>query len=290
MFPVKKQPDLLFTLEGDIYKAQRRPGSAQLLINQDYSGISVLDVWNQQMSSTRAFPQAFAQAQVIDAWCIHADGNLVVLFNQEQRVAVYFSLNVGESAYQLNIPAAIDDFQDLRYLWQGETLLLSGGKTSRIFSLEWPQKQPVFVQKSNLQARLSHPDWVRALGLLPMYRCTVLQVQSDRGEMLYHEVTDKPVVGSVNWKIPSHWSVPAPKEVPGLASSDGNLFVLHEYEIHALNTQGEVQTIYPVANGFHYSCFDTLQPDQEHPAALVAIASKLSNERQNLVHVSFLTA
>ena len=63
MFPVKKQPDLIFMVEGDIYKAQRRPGYAQLLINQDYAGISVLDVWNQQISATRAFPQAFAQAQ-----------------------------------------------------------------------------------------------------------------------------------------------------------------------------------------------------------------------------------
>jgi hypothetical protein len=290
MLSATKQPDLIFSLEGDIYKAQRRPGYAQLIINQDYSGISVLDVWNQQISSTVTFPQAFAEAQVIDAWCLRANGKSVVLFNQEQRIAVYFSLDLGESAYSLNIPTAVNDFQDLRYLWQGDTLLLSGGKTSRIFSLEWLDNQPVFVQKGNLQTHIAQPGWVRALDQLPTYHCNVLRVQCDTGEMLYHNVTDKPVVGVVNWKAPSQLSMPAPKEVPGVAYAAGHLFVLHEYEIHALDSQGAVQAIYPVANGFHYSCFDALQPDQEHPAALVAIASKLSNERQNLVHVYFLAA
>ena len=294
MLPATKQPDLIFSLEGDIYKMQRRPGYAQLLINQNYAGISVLDIWNQQISSTVAFPQAFASTQVIDAWCLRADGQSVILFNQEQRVAVYFSLQSGEPAYRLDIPAAIDNVQDLRYLWQEDTLLLSGGKTSCIFSLEWPDNQPVFVPKSNLQARISQRDWVRALGLLPIYRCNVLQVQNDTGEMLYYDyrVTGKPVIGVVNWKLSAHWSVPAPEEVLrlGYSASARLLFVMDEYEIRAFDRQGVVQAIYPVADGFHYSGLDTLPPDQEHPATLVANASKLSNEHQNLVHVYFLTA
>ena len=45
--------------------------------------------------------------------------------------------------------------------------------------------------------------------------------------------------------------------------------------------QGQIQAVYPVTEGFHFSCFDTLPAQEGHPAALVALASMLADESQN---------
>jgi hypothetical protein len=285
-----KQPDLLFLLTGDIYIAQRRPGSTQLLINQDYEGIALLDVWNAKIHTTIPFPTTFTQAQVIDGWCLREDGGAVVIFNEEQRLAAYIPLETDETTSLLPVPDTMSTFRDLRYLWEKENLWLAGGKTSRISTLTWPQEQPTWVEKSNLQARVAHTEWVRILDLLPTYRCSVLRVQPDTGDMLYHTLAEEPVVGVVNWKGAPQWSVKAPKEVLGLALAADQLFVLQEYEIHALNMRGEIQAVYPVSEGFHYSCFDTLPAQEERPAALVTIASMLADESRNMIHVYALGA
>jgi hypothetical protein len=283
-----KQPDLLFALAGDIYRAQRRPGSTQLLINQDYKGIALLDVWKAQIHTTLPFPASFAEAQVIDGWCLRADGGAAAIFNEEQQRAAYLPLETDEPASPLPIPETMNTFQDLRYLWEKDDLWLSGGKTSRISTLTWPQGKPIWEAKSNLQARIAHTAWVRTLDLLPTYNSTVLRVQPDTGDILYHTFAEEPVVGVVNWKGQPQWSITAPQEVSGLTLASHHLFVLHEYEIHALNMQGQIQAVYPVTEGFHFSCFDTLPAQEGHPAALVALASMLADESQNLVHVSIL--
>ncbi|WP_149403917.1 hypothetical protein [Dictyobacter arantiisoli] len=50
-----KKPDLQFSLAGDIYIAQCRPGFPQLLVNQDYERVAILDVWNAQIITTIPF-------------------------------------------------------------------------------------------------------------------------------------------------------------------------------------------------------------------------------------------
>ncbi len=288
MSHLTKYPDMLFPLAGDVYKAQRRPGHAHLLVNQDYEGISVLDVWQQRIISTIPFPPRFAAARIIDNWCLRADGNAVMLLNEEERFASFLSLTQNEPAYDLEIPSAIRDVQDLRYLWQEDAFWLAGGRTVSIFTLQEQKNTPVLVEKSNLQARIAQTGWVRALDLLPTYRCNVLSVQSDTGEIRYHTFADRPVVGVLNWKDSFRLSVPAPEEVPNLAFGAGRLFILQEYEIHELNEQGEIQAVYPVTDGFHYYCFDTLRANQGRPPALVAIASKLSDDRASQVQVYHL--
>ena len=280
-----RQPDLLFPLAGDIYVAQRRPGSTQLLINQDYEGIAILDVWNTQVRTTIPFPATFAEVPVIDNWCLRVDGGAVTIFNEQQQLAAYLPLEADEPAAMLPVPAAMSTFQDLRYSWEKDALWLSDGKNSSISMLVWSEGQPAWLEKSNLQARIAHTAWVRTLDLLPIYRCTVLRVQPDTGDILYHTFAEESVVGVLNWKGQPQWSVAAPQEVAALALSADQLFVLHEYEIHALNMQGEIQAVYPVSKGFHYSCFDTLPALEGRPAALVAIASMLADESQNLVQV-----
>jgi hypothetical protein len=284
------QPDLLFLLTGDIYRAQRRPGSTQLLINQAYEGIALLDVWNAKIQTTIPFPTPFTQVPVINGWCLREDGGAVVIFHEEQRLAAYLPLETDETTSLLPVPDTISTFQDLRYLWEKDNLWLAGGKALDIFTLTWSQEQPTWVEKSNLQAYIAHTEWARSLLRFPSYYCTVLRVQPDTGDMLYHTLAEESVVGVVNWKGGPQWSVKAPQEVPRLALAADQLFVLQEYEVQALNRQGEIQAVYPVSEGFHYSCFDTLPAQEEHPAALVAIASMLADERQHLIHVYALEA
>jgi hypothetical protein len=281
-----KQPDLHFFLTGDIYRAQRRPGSAQLLINQAYEGIALLDVWKAKLHPTIPFPSTFTEVPIIDGWCLREDGGAVVILNEEQRLAAYIPLETDETPSLLPVPERMSTFQELRYLWETkDTLWLTNRETYSMYTLTWSQEHPTWVKKSGLQARIAHTEWVRRLDLLPTYRCNVLRVQPDTGEMLYHRWDEEPVIGVVNWKGGPQWSVKAPKEVPHLALGADQLFVLQEYEIQAFNRQGEIQAVYPAAEGFHYCGFETLPAHEGHPAALVTIASLLADTHQHLIQV-----
>jgi hypothetical protein len=81
------------------------------------------------------------------------------------------------------------------------------------------------------------------------------------------------------------WSAPAPEEVPRLAFHEGRMFVLHEYEAHSLNEQGQVEAVYPVPQGFHYSDLDTVPAQNDYPAALVLVCSSLADPQLTQVLV-----
>src|SRR5690242_16916417 len=113
------QPDKQFFLRGDIYQVQQRPGHAQLVVNQDYSGVSIVRVWEADTALTFPFAPRFAEVGMIDSWCIRADGDAVLLFNVDKGLASLVLLTPGLPTYDISLPPALQPLNDLRYFWKG---------------------------------------------------------------------------------------------------------------------------------------------------------------------------
>lgn len=280
------QPDKQFILSGDIYQVQSRPGHAQLLINQDYTGISIVTLWEAHNALTFPFAPRFAEVGIIDSWCVRSDGDAVLLFNADKGLASLVPFTLGLPAYDITLPPSLRPLNDLRYFWESGAFWLTGCHSNAFYALEWQAGSPRIVEKSSLQARKAQPAWMRMLDQLPAYDCNVERVRPDSGRVLYHKYKNQPgEVGVMNWKHDFHYQVPAPQDFGALAFQGGHMFVLYEYEIQALSPLGMVQATYPAPQGFHYAGFDTIPECSQGPAALVAISSALDDQRVSQVQI-----
>jgi hypothetical protein len=96
--------------------------------------------------------------------------------------------------------------------------------------------------------------------------------------MLYHNFAEHPgKIGVANWRDETVWSITAPQEVPRLAAFSRRLFVMHEYEVHCFNEHGELETVYPAPQDFHYRDLDTIPAQSGYPPALVLGCSSLND-------------
>jgi hypothetical protein len=270
-------PDIKLAIAGDVYKIQRRPMHNHIVINNGYQGLRVIDPWTGNDVLGVDFTKDYDNSGIVDEWCFRADGQVILVLNEESRAACWLSLEGGGLSYDLKCPP-LNRLIDLRYLWEGDSFWITGGKSYSFFQLQWQDSVPAFVESSGIKARIAHRAWRQALDRLPDSKCNVLRVESDKSQILYHHFSEKPGrVGAVSWHHETMWSAPAPEEVPRLAFHEGRMFVLHEYEAHSLNEQGQVEAVYPVPQGFHYSDLDTVPAQNDYPAALVLVCSSLAD-------------
>ncbi len=282
---VSVNPNIRFAITGDIYKVQRRPMHSHIIINNNYQGIKVIDIWNGNNLLQVDFTEGYSDSGIIDDWCFRADGQAILTLNEECRTASLLSLEIDKSSYSLSCPS-VQRVMDLRYLWVGDLFWITGGKSYGFFHLQWHDNMPIFIESSGMQARIAHRDWRRALDKLPVSTCNVLREEPDKSQMLYHDFSEKPgQIGVISWQHEISWSAQAPEEVPRLAFDGKHMFILYEYEVHALNEQGQIETVYPAPEGFHYSGLDTVPAQDGNPAALVLICNSLSDSNYNQVLV-----
>ncbi|GCE12276.1 hypothetical protein KTT_21350 [Tengunoibacter tsumagoiensis] len=63
------------------------------------------------------------------------------------------------------------------------------------------------------------------------------------------------------------------------------IFILHEYEIHAFNKQGEILAVYTVTQGHHYACFEPWMDTHQRSWPLLAnspMRDRVSSRSMNL--------
>jgi hypothetical protein len=280
-----KAPDLVFPLAKDVYKVQKRPGHCQIVVNNGYQGIKVIDPWSGTEVIEVSFTANYADSRVISEWCFRADGEAILLLNEENRKACWLALDSSGKLYDLDCPP-FKIITDLRYIWEDDLFWITSGKSYKFFQLQWQDGLPMFVESSGIKARIAHRAWRQALDRLPVEGCNVLRVEPDKSQMLYHHFSASPgQVGVVSWSDETIWSAPAPLEVPRLAFHKAQMFILYEYEVHAINEQGQIEVVYPVPEGFHYSGLDTIPAQDDQSAALVLVCSSLSTPSLNQVLV-----
>lgn len=274
----QETPDQRVVCTGSIYLAQRRPMHDHIIINDVYQGIRVIAPWQAEDVLRVPFTPQFGKSGVIDAWCCRADGETVLVMNEESRTASWLSLAPLAESYDLTAPPASDVHAlfDIRYLWERESFWMLIGKSHRFYTLDSREGVPILIPGKALRARVMYPMWCRALDAVKIQQCNVLRVVPDQHYMLYHDFSTRPGrIGMINWRSGGTWTSPAPQDVPRLTFLEGRMFVLHEHEVHAINEAGEIEVVYAAPRGFHYHDLDVLPAQNGHPAALVLACNSL---------------
>lgn len=270
-------PELEFFLDSDIYRMQRRPLHRQIVVNDDYRGIRAIDLQTGEEVVQSAFSDRYDESGIIHAWCFRADGEAVVVFNEDSRTACWLSLAPSGPVHDVDC-SVLQSFTDLRYFWEGDSFWLTSGKFFGFFKLQWQDEGLLkFVAAEGKEARDAHRAWCRALDRIPLYRCNVERVEPDLAQLLFHDFSEPPGrVGLANWHDGIDWVATAPAEVLGLAFSTvpkGLMFIQYDHKIDAIDRQGQIETSYPVPEGFRYIALDVVPRRADDPAALVAVCS-----------------
>ncbi|GEM_PF-3202707 len=248
-------PTQQLSLPGDVYRIQRRPGTAQLILNDNYQGLRVFDPWSASNNIQAAFPDGYDSTGIVHVWCFRADGQAALVLNAESHIAAWMPLSLTDphAGQAFMFPAAYNPLH-VRCLWEDDTLLITD-KSQSFLRLVWSDGQPTLIPSTSLDVRIQEPIWRRALDRLPQ-ACTILRQEADTQRMLYYEYTEQLArIGIISWRNQSEdWSIPAPDTVFRLASSSQSLFVLQESEVQQWNRDGALEAIYAAPTG--YRCFD----------------------------------
>lgn len=278
-------PDNTYAIEGEIYMLQRRPMHPHVVVNDKYQGIRVLDPWRRMNVLQVSFTEGYDSAGIINGWCFRSDGKAVLVLNEETQNACLLSLEAEASSYDLKSPP-LKEITDLRYTWENDSFWLTGGRSFAYFNLQWQDDEPVFVERGSIHARIAHRAWCQALGKLQVLSSQVLRVEQDKAQMLYYDFSKHPeTIGVLSWRDEIKWSVPAVRYVPVVAFHNSHMFLMYEHEVHAINQQGIVETIYNSPEGFYCCGIDTLPSQETYPAALVLACSSLSEPKHSQILV-----
>jgi hypothetical protein len=286
-----EQPDATFVIEGDVYKVQRRPMHGEIVINDDYRGIRIIDVWSGKDVRRLRFPNRDARPTIITEWCFRSDGEWSLIFSAESAMGWLMSLGPDRRAWVLDV-SGVGSLHDLRYIWHGDSFWMTAGKSQRFFTLEWGDEVRGLVERSSIEVRAKHPGWRRAVDLLPPDRYNVLRVQPDESRLLYHEFAGPQTrVGVVDWQTETKMAVDVEtEEVPMMAAYGARIFTLQEDEVQCLNTNGRKERVYPAPDGFYYCGLDTAPPYGDDSAALALVCTAQVDSRHSQMRVYGLSS
>ena len=272
-----------FEFNDMIYLLQRRPAHTDVILNHKSQGIRVLDPWNGTDFCRIDFTKGYDSSGLINGWCLRSDGQAVLVLHQESRTASLLSLTASSASYDLKAPP-LPEMSDLRYIWENDSFWLTGGHCFASFNLQWQEGKPTFVERGTIYARIKHRAWRQALDKLKILSSKVLRVEPDKERLIYYDFDEKPEqMGVLNWGDKTQWSIPAYGYVPVMAYHKEHLFLMHDYEVHAINHARQVETIYLVPEGFYCSGVDIIPSHHGHPAALVVACSWLRNPERSQI-------
>lgn len=278
-------PDNSFNFEGATYMLQRRPMHPHIVINNKYEGISILEPWSGKQVLQVNFPSCYDPYGIIDGWCFRSDGKAVLTFNKQSSTACLLSLEINGASYNFESPK-LQNFADLRYIWENNSFWLTGGKSLGYFNLIWQEGLPVFVQKGGIKATIAHKNWRSLVGGINCFKATVLRLQTDLSQILYYDASEQPPdIKISNWHLQTTRSVVIPEYVSIAAFNERLVFLAYEHEVHAINQQGQVETIYSVPPGFYCGGIDTLTAIANYPASLILACSSWNEPKQTQILV-----
>lgn len=265
------------------YKLHRRPGHNQVVTNDGYQGLCVIDPRVGVEATVVPFTDNYDSSGVITEWCFKHDGSAVVVLNEESRTGSYLSL-VGGRSYDVGVP--FNPAVDICYTWGGDSFWVRPGRYSPLFRLSWNDGLPCFIESSGAEARRYETSWHRAMSLLPR-RSVVSRVEPDFERLLYHDYGAHGHVGVIDWSQLSgerlrgpSWSAPFSGEAPQLAYAGEKMFILNDYEIIAVNKIGDVVSRYSADEGFDFSDLDVVFDQDGEGALLAALETSLGSPRR----------
>jgi len=263
-----------FELKADVYRMQRRPQHAQLVLNDDYAGVRVVDAQAGDDVLRVAFPADFSG--MIDAWCLRADGDELVACDGGGH-AVHVSLRDGRARSLRQLPWT--DVAGMPYDWRGETLWLGDPHSLRFATLTAGELREVDA----FDALQANRAWRRAFDRLRRAGGGACRVDPERGELVY---VAGERAGTIGWLEQSELSVAAPIASGGARIAAGDaarigdrIALLGEYELVVVEADGAVAARTAAPDGFHFRCIDACGDE------LVVAAAALDSSRVRFMRV-----
>jgi hypothetical protein len=260
-----------FEIRADVYRMHRRVGEPQIVVNDDYRGLRVIDLWSGEDVARFPFPEERQGFGVIDAWAFRADGDLAAVFEDESRSACIVSLRDGtrQAIEHPSWPVTTG----MPYHWRGDTLWLKDPESFAFAALD--PRTGAFTEDDGLRALQTNRAWRRALDRMRRRSAACERVEPELEQFLVIVHGDHPHVGRIGWADQPDRLHPTIRGVARLASLGESLVALAEYELVVLDERGIEQSRHAAPKGFHFLDVETLPSSNGQPAAVVTAASAL---------------
>jgi hypothetical protein len=261
-----------FDLALEVHQIQRRPSFRQLLLNEDYRGLCVLDISTHKLVLNIPFPADYASDGGIDNWCLRADGDAAIVFRDDDDAACWFSLREQTSRSVSHPPWSTT--QGMPYDWRGDALWLMDPESFRFAVLYGGET--VFRETDGFQALQENRAWRRSVDRMRRAGGGCWRVEPEHARLLYVATNENGTqAGIIGWVDQIDLAVPVAVPPPRIAAHQRQLFLLHEYEAMQVDTTGAVVRRFPVPEGFRFVGLDTVPADGRAEASLVLVSTNL---------------
>lgn len=269
MAGLNTEPNRLVRLPRDVYRIQRRPGTRQLVINDQYRGLLVIDPVTGETLASASFPGNSGQYGVIDYWCFSSNGNSAAVFNRDSSTMSLVSF-VDLSASAVAIPPSMEAIEGIRYIWDDR--LIIGDQSLRFYEVRAAGSGSDFISLSSIAARQACPKWRAALDRLPP-RSNAVKVEPREGMLLYGVGSGgSGRVGVLDWHEPRNdFSLPVSATSSRLAVRVGAIFLAAEQEIQEWSSAGALTDLYRPPPGYQFHDVEYVPADQNTDAFLAAL-------------------
>lgn len=216
--------EVAIDMRGDIYLMRRRPGHAQVLVNDGYEGLLALDPWTGSVARRARFPRGFRESGgAVAELFASADG---------QRALVRAEAPAhGEAAPSALLALDADETWDLpdpgwapsaAHAWDADGLVCADERGERFASLDGTD---VWVAAPSLAVRAARPGWRRALHEHVFPDGAVRRTYNDEASLLItRRAHGRPRLTRVSWPDGDAFSTPAPVDMDDAAALPDDLF------------------------------------------------------------------
>lgn len=264
-----------FDLGNETYAVQRRPGHDDLVVNDGYSGLMLVSPLHGSVMRRVGFAKGYSIAGRIDSWCLRADGDQAVVFDDTDGRACIISLADGTSRV-LEHPGW-SSTQGCAYDWRGRTLWLKHPDELRFAVLRTTNEPARLEAVDALVALQENRAWRRCLDRLRRLGARCIRVEPDRGQLLYVS-EDGTSIGAIGWVDQPQLAMTTPAPAHRVAWHERGLAILQEYEAEWLDEAGSVVQRFTAPEGFHFAEIETVPKPESTGSALVLVANSLTGE------------
>lgn len=273
-----------FSLPLSVYRMARRPGHLQLVVNNGYQGIALLDIQTGKIFSTFNFPPGYGPDGVVSAILLRSDGREAFALNQESGMGCIFDLENKQSPIIVKLPL-FKAIYDLRYLWNTDIFWLTGAGSPTNFQLK-KDASLIFDRGNPRELTAGYLPFARALNKIPWKGCNVIRTEPEKNQMLYHLYSESPSkIGVINWGSGSSWSFEIDGPVPDFVADISRVFILGEFEIREFSFKGLKRREFKSGNGFHFSNLELFPRSQVNQPLLVTVSHPLSGKEGSRISV-----
>lgn len=276
-------PVFSMPLDADAYRLQRRPRHRELVTNDGGRALLRLALdpagWREPVRVPLS--PGFPPDHSVRAWCFRDDGACAVVFS-ELGAGSWLSFE-GEPARDVAAPAFTsgrpeERYDDVRYVWEGGRLIVTGGSISNFWDLRDIDGQLRFEKLVSIYVRRDATAWRTAEGALSALTARVLRTEPDEARILAYDYRAPPgELVALCWRDDARTlRIPAPAYVPELACDGARFYLLYDHEVQAVDAAGHITDVFPAPDGTYLRALETLPAARGEPALLAVIAAPLA--------------